>query len=166
MNEIVSNLIENSKLAYKKSILLGDEELEELLLSILTDTKKLQDEANSKKQNKTSLLTERTEEEEIDRVKRKIPSWFSKPNQYNHKILVAFLKLSNKNETSVNLNDLEKASGMDPHKFKTNFNQMKIISYKNHGKVFSELNENVTLWEPLAKYIVNEYEKIEVKNGI
>lgn len=163
MNETINKILENSKQAYKKSILLGNEELEDLLFSIMTDSKKLLDEVENKKIIKSSSPTiERTEEEEIKRVKRKIPSWFSKPEQYNHKILVAYLKLSNKNQNPVALNDLEQQSGFsDKHKFRTNFNQMKILSYKNHGKVFTEINGVVSLWEPLAEFIVEEYTKIE-----
>lgn len=165
MNEIINKIIENSKQAYKKSILLGDEGLEDLLLSILTNSKKLLDEVETKKNtNRNFPIIERTEEDEIKRVKRKIPNWFSKPEQYNHKILVAYLKLSNKNQYPVKLVDLEQQSGFkDKHKFKTNFNQMKTLSYKNHGKVFTEENGDISLWEPLADFIVKEYEKIEDK---
>lgn len=163
MNETINKIIENSKKAYKKSILLNNEELEELIFSILTDSKKLLDEIESKRITKNkSIVMERTEDEEIKRVKRKIPSWFSKPEQFNHKILVAYLKLSNKNQKPVPLIDLEQQSGItDIHKFQSNFNQMKILSYKNHGKVFTEENGIVILWEPLADFIVKEYKKIE-----
>jgi superoxide dismutase len=163
MDETINKIFENSKQAYKKSILLGNEELEELLFLILTDSKKLLDEVENKKTAKSSSTTmERTEDEEIKRVKRKIPLWFSKPEQYNHKILITYLKLSNKNQNPVGLLDLEQQSGFsDKHKFTTNFNQMKTLSYKNHGKVFTEDNGIVILWEPLADFIVEEYKKIE-----
>ena len=41
MTEIINNILENSKKAYKKSIMINNEELEELLFSILTASKKL-----------------------------------------------------------------------------------------------------------------------------
>lgn len=164
MNETINSILENSKKAYKKAILIGNDELEELLFSILTDSKKFLDEYEDNKTKVKNITSpERTEEEEIQRVKKKIPSWFSKPNQYNHKILVAYLKLSNKNENPVNLIDLERECGLNnSHKFNSNFNQMKMISYKNHGKVFTEENGIVTLWDPVADFIVEEYIKLGV----
>lgn len=163
MNETINKILENSKKAYKKSILIENDELEDLLLSIVTDSKKLLDEYEDQKTEVKNIASpERTEDEEIQRVKKKIPSWFSKPNQYNHKILVAYLKLSNDNKNTVSLIDLERESGLNnSHKFNSNFNQMKMISYKNHGKVFSEENGIVTLWNPVANFIVAEYLKIK-----
>lgn len=162
MTEIINKILENSKEAYKKSILINNEELEELLFSIITDTKRVLDEVNSEEKNINNVSQNRTEEEEIRRIKKKIPSWFSKPNQYNHKILVAYIKLSNKNKNTVTIEELEKESGLkNSQVFISNFNQMKIISYKNHGKVFTEENGIVTLWFPVADYIVEEYEKMK-----
>lgn len=162
MNETINKILENSKKAYKKSILIGNEELEDLLFSILTDSKKLLDEYEDKKTKVKNITSSaRTEEEEITRIKKKIPLWFSKPNQYNHKILVAYLKLSNDNKNTVSLIDLERNSGLnDSHKFNSNFNQMKMISNNNHGKVFTEENGTVTLWDPVADFIIEEYKKM------
>ena len=162
MTEIINNILENSKKAYKKSIMINNEELEELLFSIITDTKKLLDKVSDKKIITNNMSSKnRTEDEEIIRVKKKIPSWLSKPNQYNHKILVAYMKLSNKNRNTVTTEELEKESGLkNSQTFISNFNQMKIISYKNHGKVFTEENGVITLWHVIADYIVEEYEKM------
>lgn len=162
MTEIINNILENSKKAYKKSIMINNEELEELLFSIITDTKKLLDKVSDKEIITNNMSSKnRTEDEEIIRVKKKIPSWLSKPNQYNHKILVAYMKLSNKNRNTVTTEELEKESGLkNSQTFISNFNQMKIISYKNHGKVFTEENGVITLWHVIADYIVEEYEKM------
>ena len=162
MNETINKILENSKKAYKKSIMINNEELEELLFSIITDTKKLLDKVSDKKIITNNMSSKnRTEDEEIIRVKKKIPSWLSKPNQYNHKILVAYMKLSNKNRNTVTTEELEKESGLkNSQTFISNFNQMKIISYKNHGKVFTEENGVITLWHVIADYIVEEYEKM------
>ena len=142
--------------------MINNEELEELLFSIITDTKKLLDKVSDKKIITNNMSSKnRTEDEEIIRVKKKIPSWLSKPNQYNHKILVAYMKLSNKNRNTVTTEELEKESGLkNSQTFISNFNQMKIISYKNHGKVFTEENGVITLWHVIADYIVEEYEKM------
>lgn len=161
MKKILNNILENSKLAYKKSVLLENNELESLILTIITDTKSLIDKKEENIINKKGFIQKRTEEEEIERVKKKIPSWFKNPNQYNHKILVAYMKLSNNNSNAVKIKDLEIKSNFEDSKtFQSNFNQMKIISYKNHGKVFTENDGLITLWEPVSDFIINEYKKI------
>jgi galactitol-specific phosphotransferase system IIB component len=159
MTETINKILENSRLAYKKSILIDNVELEELLFSIITDSKKLLDKLNDKEKEMINISQNRTENEEIKRVKKKIPSWFSKPNQYNHKILVAYMELSNRDTKPVKIEELEKKSGLKNSQiFISNFNQMKIISYKNHGKVFSEENGLITLWSPISDFIRTEYE--------
>ena len=101
------------------------------------------------------------QEKEITKVKRKIPSWFSKPNQLNHKILVSYLKLSNKNTKSVKIEDLINILEMnDNQKIIENFRQMKTMSEKNHGKVFTEEDGFISLWNPVSNFIVEEYEKL------
>lgn len=42
MNDTIKNLYENTKKAYKESILIDNEELQDLLIEILTDVKKVQ----------------------------------------------------------------------------------------------------------------------------
>ena len=56
MTEIINNILENSKKAYKKSIMINNEELEELLFSIITDTKKLLDKVSDKKRGLGVIL--------------------------------------------------------------------------------------------------------------
>ena len=69
MTEIINNILENSKKAYKKSIMINNEELEELLFSIITDTKKLLDKVSDKKIITNNMSSKnRTEDEEIIRV--------------------------------------------------------------------------------------------------
>ena len=162
MIDTINNIIENSKLAYKKIVLLNDNELEELILSVITDSKQILKELDSKKDGEeNSFKKETKEEKEIKKVKRKIPTWFSKPNQLNHKILVSYLKLSNKNTKSVKIEDIISTLDMnDNQKIIENFRQMKTVSDKNHAKVFTEEDGFITLWSPVANFIVKEYEKI------
>ena len=162
MTEVINNIVENSKLTYKKIVLLDDNELEELILSIITDSKQILKELNSKKHEEEIIVKNETKEEkEITKVKRKIPSWFSKPNQLNHKILVSYLKLSNKNTKSVKIEDLINILEMnDNQKIIENFRQMKTMSEKNHGKVFTEEDGFISLWNPVSNFIVEEYEKL------
>src|SRR5574344_659614 len=162
MIDTINNIIENSKLAYKKIVLLNDNELEELILSVITDSKQILKELDSKKDGEeNSFKKETKEEKEIKKVKRKIPTWCSKPNQLNHKILVSYLKLSNKNTKSVKIEDIISTLDMnDNQKIIENFRQMKTVSDKNHAKVFTEEDGFITLWSPVANFIVEEYEKI------
>ena len=37
---------------------------------------------------------------------------------------------------------------------------MKIISEKNNGKVFDEINGEVSLWKPISQFVIDEYNKI------
>lgn len=95
---------------------------------------------------------------EIEKVENRVPGWFKKPYQFNSQILITFLELQVKNGF-VNLADIEKAcSGIGT--FKPNFDAMINITPHNSGKVFDEKERNeITLWEPVEKFIMNEYNK-------
>jgi hemerythrin superfamily protein len=69
MTETINKILENSRLAYKKSILIDNVELEELLFSIITDSKKLLDKLNDK------------EKEMINSLKKLIELYQEKINQ-------------------------------------------------------------------------------------
>jgi len=91
---------------------------------------------------------------EIQKVQSRIYGWFIKTHQYNSKILLTFLKLSDCNKFSISVSTLEKATGLDGRTFNTNYHQMRTIAEKNHGKVFEEtLNGEVSLWKPISKEI-------------
>ncbi len=97
----------------------------------------------------------RTEQQEMERVMKKIPKWFNSPNQANHKILVTYLKLLGDNN-SVRLSELQK-SCFDIENFANHYTAMKVIREKNHGKVFEENNKQIFLWEPVKDFIKAEY---------
>lgn len=104
----------------------------------------------------------RTNEEEIERIKRKIPKWFNNLNQKNSKILIIYLELLELKQ-AVEYSTLEsKCSHIN--KFKSNFQQMKIISAQNHAKVFEEVGALVTLWNPVKEFILSEYNKFKLSN--
>jgi len=100
-------------------------------------------------------------ENEIKKVQRKIPEWFKKEDQINSKILKTFIKvyLEKKNVT---VEDLEKESNVKT--FKNNYDQMKIISPKNHAKIFEEIDGNIYFWKEVEEYIWNCYKK-NIKNS-
>ena len=45
------------------------------------------------------------------------------------------------------------------NKFTSHFNQMKIISERNHAKVFDEAYGKVKLWKPIASFIIDLYKQ-------
>ena len=97
---------------------------------------------------------------EIRKVQRRLKLWARRPNQINHKILVAYLDLARSGKTDITESDLKKH--MDYHgSFESNFVQMKNFSEKNHGKVFEQIGHKVKIWPPIEKY-VHEFEQ-EVK---
>lgn len=96
---------------------------------------------------------------EIAKVKRKVPKWINNPDQINSQILQLYMALSHNNNSPVTRVDLEKEfekGHADP--FYTNYMQMKNFGPKNHAKVFEEdAQENIWLWKPVADFIVGLY---------
>lgn len=102
------------------------------------------------------ILTDE-KQQEIWKVQNRIPKWFKNPDQYNSQILIAYLDLLGENN-SVSLNNLEARCGKIKT-FRNNYSQMKIISERNHAKVFEESGGRVTIWEPVREFVKKEYEK-------
>jgi hypothetical protein len=98
---------------------------------------------------------------EVLKVINRVPKWMKHPEQTNSKILIAFMNLLEKSE-DVTYAKLTAACA-DVQKFSGNFTQMNNIADKNHGKVFSVVNGNVTLWEPVKEFIIQQY--IEYKKS-
>ena len=98
-------------------------------------------------------------EQEISKIRNKIPKWFRNPEQINTKILVSFMQLSCKNTKPVYIDELQ-TDCANIYTFDTNYNQMKIIAERNHAKVFDEdYNGMISLWQPVADFICEEYDK-------
>ena len=155
----VEKILHDAKIAYKESIKIENDILEDRLLSIIGNAQSI---LNNKKLKKKNILTSNSsiqESEEIQKVHRKVPRWLNNPSQYNYKILTAFMQLSNNNSIPVSVSSLEKHSNIENNKFVSHFNQMKIISEKNHAKVFDESYGEVKLWEPVADFIIKLYEQ-------
>ncbi len=157
MQKIVNKILEDAKVAYKESIIIDNEIIEEKLLSIIGNTKFILNELET---NKKLIIKsdEEIESNEINKVKRKVPLWLNKPNQFNHKILTTFMKLSENNKYPISVSLLETHSNIDDsRKFTSHYNQMKIISERNHGKVFKEENGQVSLWKPIENFVVSQF---------
>lgn len=107
-------------------------------------------------ESKALVENERLQENnEIDKVQRKIERWFSNPSQINSQILIKFLELSKSNSNQVTIGTLERSLNID--NFKTNFYQMLYISDKNHAKVFSLDGNQIKLWSKVSNIILTAY---------
>ncbi len=110
-------------------------------------------------------------EDEIAKVKRKVPKWIKKTHQYNYLILKSFIDISDNNEHRVTVDELEEYVDIG-QSFLANYNNLKTISDKNHAKVFDEADKIIELWEPVAEFIeelfidVNILESDKIKSYI
>jgi len=95
---------------------------------------------------------------EVRKVNRRLKLWAKRPNQINSKILNAFLRLKRSGLAKITEVDL-KGELKGEKSFDSNFSQMKIVAEKNHGKVFEQYGENISLWSPIIQG-VGEYEAV------
>jgi len=160
MNQIINEILEDTKIAYKENIKVDNKIIEEKLLSIMTNIKYLEKEIKNNNFKKTKIKLNDTEKVnlEIEKVKRKVALWLNKKNQYNYKILKSFMDLSNNNKYFVNINTLETHCNINNAKvFLTNYNLLKSISEKNHAKVFQEKDGQICLWEPISTIVIDYF---------
>lgn len=99
---------------------------------------------------------------EVNKVSRRLRLWAKRQDQINSRILNAFLKLDRSGKDAVTENDLKRELPDEPS-FDSNFAQMKNFGEKNHGKVFQQYGENITIWEPVLSD-VREYERVVFGN--
>lgn len=115
------------------------------------ETPRVNDEAPTVQEEDAETLIE----QEIAKVKSRVPKWFQRSSQNNSKILIRFMELYEKDE-NVSLRQLSEMCG-DVKNFAVNFAQMNKVNGRNHGKVFTVKGETVVLWEPVRDYIIQEY---------
>ncbi|MGZ5207933.1 MAG: hypothetical protein ACXWB0_02855 [Sulfuricurvum sp.] len=162
MLNIVKEILNDAKIAYKESIKINNDILEEHLLSIIGNAKLILNKNSiGATLNNTPQKTTVQESVEVKKVKRRVPKWVNDSSQTNSKILNAFMLLSNNNKTQISTSLLERESQIENNKFQSNFNQMKTISERNHAKVFSEAHGQIELWEPVAEFITQLYHKTQ-----
>jgi hypothetical protein len=105
------------------------------------------------------------EEDEIRKIERKISGWFSNKKQINSRILYAFINLYEQNNGTVTYEQLKEEANIST--FEENFDQMKNISKKNHGKIFEQNGQNIYLWKEVEDIIWNYYKQnIKMANAI
>lgn len=142
---------------HSHSILNHDEYYSEKLLQIIIDLSTID--------NRLIVdINSDIDEDEIEKVKRKVPKWMKKTHQYNYQILKAYMDLSNNNLTPIKVGTLEKYVDIGKV-FLGHYNGMKTISEKNHGKVFNELDRKVKLWEPVAEFIEGIFKENSMMNN-
>ena len=141
----LDEILDKVKELHSHSILNNNEYYTEKLLQIIIDLSTIDN------QSLDDVKSE-VDENEIEKVKRKVPKWMKKTNQYNYKILKSYMDLSDCNEDSIRVEELEEYVGIGKV-FLGHYNGLKTISEKNHAKVFDEINKQVKLWEPVAEFI-------------
>lgn len=150
MNEVIERILVHAKAAYRESVLIENGLLEEHLLSIIGDATSIL--------NKTHGHSGDSEDNEIQKVHRKLPRWLRNKSQYNYIILKTFMTISAGNARSVNVEELRERSGLPIQKFNSHYSQMKNISDRNHAKVFEETSGVVELWQPVKDFIVETFQ--------
>lgn len=98
---------------------------------------------------------------EAIKVNRRVPKWARNPGQINSKILACYLRTAAKGGvvTEEALREAFVRSGENEDQFNKNFPQMKMISERNHGKVFDVTDGRVTIW-PQAAEAVDVFKRI------
>jgi hypothetical protein len=110
---------------------------------------------------------------EIRKVERRLKLWCKRPDQINSFILSCYLRIRcEEGAESVSLDRLRERyisercsltgrvpSSSDSREFDTNFDQMKIIADRNHGKVFEVDSKGyVTIWKKVH-FAVEQFQK-------
>jgi len=146
---------------HSHSIINSDDYYSEKLLQVIIalSTLNITKDTDSELSNDEKLL-----QDEIEKVKRKVPKWMKKTHQYNYQILKAFMELSDNNANRIEVEALEKYVNIG-QAFLANYNNLKTISEKNHGKVFDEIDREVELWEPVAEFVEKIFFQQETKHN-
>jgi hypothetical protein len=142
---------------YKKAIHENNISLEDNALQIIKDINLI---SELYVEPKKSTLFENNKNNEIKKVKRKVPLWMKRQHQYNYIILSTYMKISNSDEVSILLTQLEKKSELDSVLFYRHYNLMKNIFEKNHAKVFTEEDGEVCLWKPISEFIIEVFSDV------
>lgn len=127
-------------------------EIENLTL-VRTTEKKQYDKIEMEKKQYDKIETD-----EINKVQRRLKLW-AKPerqNNINARILNTFLELKRYGNGVVTEKDIQNT--LNPPKFKSNFDQMRNIAEKNHGKIFEQKMNHIEIWQPV-RIFVSEYEQ-------
>lgn len=159
-NDINKNLVSHNSSIDEIEDDDSEPEIDNLINSLLNDYK---NKTITNKSSFTNLQQYNREssdlyiQKEIDKVTSRLPKWFNNTWQYNSKVLYAFLRLYDPSIGYVSYTALRNEADIGSA-FITNYNQMKIIAEKNHGKVFEQVGDRVYLWENVKDIVLRMYE--------
>ncbi|MBQ1175537.1 MAG: hypothetical protein IIX56_03960 [Treponema sp.] len=159
-NDINKNLVSHNSSIDEIEDDDSEPEIDNLINSLLNDYK---NKTITNKSSFTNLQQYNREssdlyiQKEVDKVTSRLPKWFNNTWQYNSKVLYAFLRLYNPSIGYVSYTALRNEADIGSA-FTTNYNQMKIIAEKNHGKVFEQVGDRVYLWENVKDIVLRMYE--------
>jgi len=106
---------------YKEAIKENNTSLEDNALQIIKDINFI---SELYVEPKKSTFFESNDDSEIKKVKRKVPLWMKRQHQYNYIILSTYMHISNSDEVSILLTQLEKKSELDSVLFYRHYNLM------------------------------------------
>ncbi len=162
MKNIISEIKTKAKQLTINLSQIGDgytkEQLHEDAIDLLLKTHELETIYNQTSKNNSVPKKKEASmaiKDEINKLNRRLPLWANRQHQINSKILTLFLRMKEEGFSPVTEELLMEKYG-NYSEFSTNFQQMKTIASKNHGKVFDVQNGSVKIWEPIRE-IVNEY---------
>lgn len=94
------------------------------------------------------------EDNEIQKVARKLRKWAEHQDQLNSKILTKFLDIKRGGSFAVITKGVLRDALPDIANFESNLQQMSAIYEKNHAKVF-EIDDRsiITIWSPVQSYV-------------
>jgi hypothetical protein len=88
---------------------------------------------------------------EVNKLNKRLPRWARNLHQINSQIMSCFLRAAAESAgcvTEESLRDEFVKHGGNQDQFNKNFPQMKVISERNHGKVFDVVDGLVYVWPP------------------
>ena len=156
LNELKENLETASFLVSKAD---KERETHSHLLKALYLVAEIERQLTTKPNSEYVETSSHSENEEVQKVMRRLKLWAKRPEQINSRILNAYLDLERSGEKHITEFKIQSVVPDIGLAFATNFAQMRNFGEKNHGKVFEVYGDQVKLWEPIEPY-VREYEGI------
>ncbi|WP_205618899.1 hypothetical protein [Spongiibacter marinus] len=135
-------------------------EIHDQLVDAIVNLNKLEAQMTTSGSTKKATIA-LSDTSEINKVARRLKLWAKRKDQKNTQILMAYLDLRRSGQTTITESQL--ANAVNDPAFATNFIQMKIIADRNHGKIFDQRGELVTIWPPVEE-IIGEFERTVFPN--
>ncbi len=184
MKELIINVDNNLLEKFDIALSLNNDNKDQVLSYLIKDyiskaflnaSRSIGEESNSNEEKEPSIVYRKSYGEDglynnyldpnsvkYGKANNKIPKWAYSKDQYNHKIIKAYLEIEQQ-EGEVHIDDLRRRCTNRityPNTycptFDANYSSMKTDAGNSHGKVFVEVNDKVYIWDEvkdtLAKY--------------